>query len=72
MTDLDAQERKWLADKHGIVFEMGDHFAVRVKYGFDCYRNGATHATRCAIIGYTGADGMRRAIAECIRREWKK
>lgn len=37
--------------------------------GFEVYKLGLTHSTRCAQIGFTGAEGMKRAIAECDRRE---
>lgn len=36
--------------------------------GYDVFRTGLTHSTRCAIIGYEGEDGLRRAIAEAERR----
>lgn len=56
-----------------IAHENGDYFVLRVRQGkakgtFEVYRNGATHATRCAIIGYIGEAGLKRAIAECDRR----
>lgn len=37
--------------------------------GFEVYRSGPTASTRCAIIGYIGPEGLRRAIAECERRQ---
>ena len=55
-----------------IVLEMGNYFAIRVKNAkgkvfYEIYKNGATHSTRCAIIG-SFADGsefdrIRREIA---------
>lgn len=56
-----------------IAHENGDHWVLRVRSGraagtFEVYRAGATHSTRCAIIGYRGDEGLRRAIAECDRR----
>jgi len=34
-----------------IVLEDGDYFVIRVPKGFEVYRCGITHATRCGIIG---------------------
>jgi len=36
--------------------------------GYEVYKTGLTHSTRCAQIGYTGTQGLQRAIAECERR----
>lgn len=53
-----------------IVTESANHFAIRVgEKGFEVYRKGLTHATRCAIIGYTGDRGLQRVSAEIERRE---
>jgi hypothetical protein len=52
-----------------IVYESGAHWVLRVKNGFEVYKNGVTHSTRCAIIGFKGAEGLERAKAECDRRE---
>lgn len=52
-----------------IVVETNQHFAIRVEKGFEVYRVGITHATRCAIIGYTGERGLERVRAEIARRE---
>lgn len=52
-----------------IVYERGDHWALRVLKGFWVLRAGLTHSTRCAVIGYIGEEGLRRAIAEVDRRE---
>ena len=51
-----------------IAFERGDYWVLRVRTGFEVYRIGVTHSTRCAVIGFKGAEGMRRAIAEIDRR----
>ena len=52
-----------------IIYQTGDYFVVRApKKGFEVYRNGAVAATRCAVIGYEGAPGLQRAIAEADRR----
>lgn len=41
------------------------------KRGFEVYRKGTTHSTRCAQIGNGPGPnlGIERAIAECNRRE---
>jgi hypothetical protein len=51
-----------------IVYENGGHWVLRVKNGFEVYKNGITPSTRCAIIGWSGAVGEEKAIAECDRR----
>lgn len=63
-----------------IVYETKTHFAIRVDKsttaktgikvtgGYEVYKIGITHATRCAIIGWNGDLGLARAIAECERR----
>lgn len=51
-----------------IVYEKGDYWVLKVKTGFEVYRNGAIHSTRCAQIGFHGAPGLNRAIAEIERR----
>lgn len=43
--------------------------------GYEVYRKGGTHSTRCAQIGWPGAVGLEKAIAECERRQkeyWSK
>ncbi len=52
-----------------IIHSSKNHFVIASKYGFEVYRNGVTHATRCSQIGYKGQQGIDRAIAECVRRE---
>lgn len=55
---------------HNIVHEGARHWVHKTPKGtFEVYRIGVTASTRCAIIGFTGADGMRRAIAEVERRD---
>lgn len=51
-----------------IVFEQGGYWVLRVDYGFDVYRTGLTHSTRCARIGFKGETGVCRAQAEIARR----
>lgn len=52
-----------------IIYETDKHFVVRAAKGFEVYRNGVTHSTRCAIIGYEGQKGLDRAKEEIARRE---
>lgn len=52
-----------------IVFESGNHWVLRVPSGYEVYKIGVTHSTRCAQIGYRGEEGLRRAIQEVERRE---
>lgn len=52
-----------------VVFEQGKHWVLRVDGGYEVYRTGVTHSTRCAQIGYTGERGLQKAIAEAQRRE---
>lgn len=51
-----------------VVYELGDYFAVKVKTGFEVYKNGATHPARCARIGWGGEKGKQKAIDEINRR----
>lgn len=57
-----------------VVYETENYWACRLSSGrntgtYEVYRKGATHSTRCAIIGYRGEEGLRRATAECDRRQ---
>jgi hypothetical protein len=52
-----------------IAYEKGPFWVLDLKAkGFEVYKTGITHSTRCARIGYTGANGLARAIAEIDRR----
>ena len=51
-----------------ILCEKGDYWAIKVNYGYDVYKNGITHSTRCARIGYKGKDGLDRVKKEIDRR----
>ena len=46
-----------------------NYWVLQVKNGFEVYKTGITHSTRCAQIGYQGCKGLNKAINECIRRE---
>lgn len=57
-----------------IAHETQDYWVLRVPSGklagtYEVYRKGVTHSTRCATIGYRGEEGLRRAVAECDRRQ---
>lgn len=53
-----------------IKYELGEHWVYQKKNGtFEVYKNGLTHSTRVAIIGFKGQEGFDRAVAECKRRE---
>lgn len=53
-----------------IKYELGDHWVFQKANGtFEVYKNGLTHSRRVAIIGFKGEVGLKRAIAECERRE---
>lgn len=53
-----------------ILYENGIFWVTKAAKGkgFEVYQSGATHSTRCAIIGFEGSPGLGRAIAECDRR----
>ena len=52
-----------------IVYETSRHWVERTAKGHVVWRLGGTHSTLAATIGYTGAQGLQRAIAEVSRRE---
>lgn len=52
-----------------VVHETAAHWVLRVAGGFEVYKIGVTHSTRCASIGWAGEEGLKRAIAEVERRE---
>lgn len=54
-----------------IVFEKGSYWVLKVKHGFEIYKQVAAHSVRCAQIGYEGEEGLARAIKEIERRETK-
>lgn len=59
--------------EHDIIHEGRHHFVIQTKKGFEVYRIGVTHATRCASIGWPFSEkGRSRAIAECQRRDAKE
>ena len=53
-----------------IKYENGKHWVSQTPSGgFEVWKDGVTHATRCAQIGFNGAKGLKRAIEEADRRE---
>lgn len=52
-----------------IVFESGKYLVLKTKHGFEVYKHGITHSTRCAIIGYKGHIGLDKAIREIQKRK---
>lgn len=52
-----------------IAYEIGEYWVLgKGAKGFEVYRTGVTHSTRCAIIGFTGDIGLQKAKAEADRR----
>lgn len=52
-----------------VMHETENYWVLRVVNGFEVYKNGITHSTRCAQIGWKGDVGLNKAIAECEKRE---
>ena len=55
-------------DLKDVVFETENYFVIKIKNGFEVFRSEAICAVRCAQIGFTGAIGLKKAIAECRKR----
>lgn len=52
-----------------IAYGKGPYWVLNTgSKGFEVYKNGITHSTRCAVIGYQGKNGLDRAILEIDRR----
>jgi hypothetical protein len=55
-----------------ILFEIGDYWvckAIGRKWsGYEVLKNGITHSTVVARIGWNGEKGLQRAIEEATRR----
>ena len=52
-----------------IAYEKGQFWVLNLgSKGFEIYKNGLTHSTRCAVIGFSGQNGLDRAIVEINRR----
>jgi hypothetical protein len=52
-----------------ILYMLPNFWVLRVKNGFEVLRSGTTHSTRCAQIGFKGAIGLNKAVAECDKRQ---
>lgn len=61
-----------MTDTSRIVFERGDYDIRKATFGqsegFEVYRHKTTHSVRVASIGFPGAKGMARAMAEIDNR----
>lgn len=56
-----------------IMYELGKHWVLKTNEGtYEVYKNGATCATRCGIVGIKGDKGLQHAIGECNKRETGK
>ena len=52
-----------------IAYEKSQFWVLNLgSKGFEVYKNGLTHSTRCAVIGFQGQNGLDRAIVEIDRR----
>lgn len=59
LTDLAEEYIYWIKGYH----------VIQVKTGYEVYKEGLTHSTRCAQIGWPDSDyGKQKAIEECVRR----
>lgn len=63
-----------LLKESDILYENGDYWVCKsfAKKGYEVYRIGITNSTRCAIIGFEGEEGLKRAKAECDKRAASK
>jgi hypothetical protein len=48
-----------------ILYQNGKYWVIKARHGFEVYKDGITHATRAAIIGYEGNEGLNKAIKFC-------
>ena len=63
---MDAGDKMMTEDQ--ILHQAGPYWVCKAKHGYEVYKDGVTHATRCAIIGFEGQKGLTRAKAEADRR----
>jgi hypothetical protein len=54
-----------------VKYETKNHWVLQLpnNKGYEVYKIGLTHSTRCSQIGFTGNKGLTRAINEVKRRE---
>jgi hypothetical protein len=50
------------------IYENGQFWVCKARRGYEVYKTGITCSTRCAIVGYEGSEGLRRATDEADRR----
>ena len=55
-----------------ILYEAGKFWVMKSKIGFEVYKSGITHSTRCGQFGYKGTVGFNKAKAEADRRNKKE
>ena len=52
-----------------IKYENSTHWVMQVQTGYEVYRIGVTHSTRCAQIGWPNSEkGLNKAIVEADKR----
>ena len=51
-----------------VKYEIGNFWVLKVEHGYEVYKTGITHSTRCAQIGFKDEVGLSKAIAEADRR----
>jgi hypothetical protein len=52
-----------------ILYEIGKYWVTHCKTGHEVYKNGVTHSTRCAQIGFSDPEkSLSRAIDEANGR----
>lgn len=51
-----------------IQYQNGPFWVAKTPTGYEVNRNEGTHSVRCAVIGFKGENGLKRAIAEADRR----
>ena len=57
-----------------IVYEGKTYWVLKIVDGYEVYRKGITHSVRVSQIGFTGPEGLDKAIKDCKNREssgWK-
>ncbi len=52
-----------------VLHQTATHWVLKVKTGYEVYKQDVTHSTRVAQIGWPATEyGLQRAIAECNKR----
>ena len=55
-------------NESSILYEKGDYFVLKARYGYEVCQNKGTHSLRWAVIRLSLKDARQRAIAECEKR----